>query len=73
MFLLYCLSFAALTFALKKIDVSVAYAIWSGLGTALIGAVGMVWFREPATVLKLICLGLIVMGVVGLNLNTAGH
>ena len=73
MFLLYGLSFSALTFVLKKIDVSVAYAIWSGLGTALIGTVGMVWFREPATALKLVSIGLIVMGVVGLNLGTTGH
>ena len=73
MFVLYGLSFTVLTFVLKKIDVSVAYAIWSGLGTALIGTVGMVWFREPATALKLISIGLIVMGVIGLNLGTTGH
>lgn len=49
----------------------VAYAIWSGVGTALIAAVGILWFKEPATALKLASLTLIVAGVVGLNLGGA--
>ena len=69
----YTLSFGMLTLALKKIDVSVAYAIWSGVGTALIASIGVLWFREPATAMKLISLGLIIMGVVGLNLSGGAH
>ena len=69
----YALSFGGLTLALKGIDVSVAYAIWSGLGTALIAAIGILWFREPATAMKMLSLGLIVAGVVGLNLSGAGR
>ncbi len=68
-FIFYGLSFAGLTLALKKIDVSVAYAIWAGLGTALITVIGLVYFKEPATLLKIISIGLIVIGVVGLNLD----
>ena len=67
----YTLSFGMLTLALKKIDVSVAYAIWSGVGTALIATIGVLWFKEPATAMKLISLGLIIIGVVGLNLSGA--
>lgn len=69
----YTLSLGMLTLALKKIDVSVAYAIWSGVGTALIATIGVLWFKEPATALKLISLGLIIIGVVGLNLSGGAH
>ncbi len=69
----YTLSFGMLTLALKKIDVSVAYAIWSGVGTALIASIGVLWFKEPATAMKLISLGLIIMGVAGLNLSGGAH
>jgi small multidrug resistance pump len=73
MFLCYGLSLSALTLALKKIDVSVAYAVWSGLGTALIASVGVLWFREPLNALKIISLLLIIMGVIGLNLGGGVH
>lgn len=68
----YGISFYLLSLTLKKIDVSVAYAIWSGLGTALVTVVGILWFKEPATVIKLISIGLIILGVIGLNLG-GGH
>lgn len=73
LFLFYGLSFGCLTLALKAIDVSVAYAIWSGLGTALIAGVGVVWFKEPVTALRLVSIGLIVIGVIGLNLGETSH
>jgi small multidrug resistance pump len=73
LFVFYTLSFVMLTLALKKTDVSVAYAVWSGVGTALIATIGVLWFKEPATALKLISLGLIIIGVVGLNLSGGGH
>lgn len=70
-FLFYGCAVAALTFALKRIDISVAYAIWSGLGTALIAAIGMAWFREPVTGIRLASIGLIIIGIIGLNLGGA--
>ena len=73
MFLLYGLSFTSLTFALKRIDLGVAYAIWSGVGTALIATIGAIWFQEPMTLLKVFFIGLIIAGVVGLNLSGGGH
>ena len=73
LFVFYTLSFGMLTLALKRIDVSVAYAVWSGVGTALIATIGVLWFKEPATALKLISLALIIAGVVGLNLSGGAH
>lgn len=71
LFVFYAASFVALTLALKKIDVSVAYAIWAGVGTALIAAIGILYFREAVTALKLVSILLIVVGVVGLNFSGA--
>ena len=73
LFVFYSLSFGMLTLALKRIDVSVAYAVWSGVGTALIATIGVLWFKEPITALKLISLALIIGGVVGLNLGGGTH
>lgn len=73
LFVFYTLSFGMLTLALKRLDVSIAYAVWSGVGTALIAAIGVLWFAEPATALKLISLALIIAGVVGLNLSGGAH
>jgi small multidrug resistance pump len=67
----YIASLALLTLALKKIELSIAYAIWAGVGTALIAIVGILYFKEPATAIKLLSLALIIAGVVGLNLSGA--
>jgi small multidrug resistance pump len=69
--LCYAASLGLLTLALRKIDIGTAYAIWSGLGTALIAVVGFVAFRDAVTVLKLVSLGLIIIGVAGLRLAGA--
>ena len=65
----YALSFVLLAYVLKSVDVGVAYAIWSGLGTALVAAVGVLFFGEAVTLARLLSLCLIVMGVVGLQLT----
>lgn len=70
-FVFYAASFVALTFALKRIDLGIAYAIWAGIGTALITVIGILWFREPATAMKLLSILLLIAGVVGLNLSGA--
>ena len=69
----YVVSFILLTFVLKRVDVSVAYAIWGGVGTALIATIGVLWFREPITLLKLCGLLAIIGGVVALNLSGGTH
>lgn len=72
-FVFYALSFLALTMALKKIDVSVAYTIWAGAGTALIALIGIAHFKEPLTLIKIVSIGLIIIGVAGLNINGIKH
>ena len=69
LFIFYGLSFALLTVVMKRINLSIAYAIWSGAGTALIATVGVVWFKEPVTAVKIVSLVLIIAGVVGLRLT----
>lgn len=69
-FVFYGFSFTASTFALKTIDVSIAYAIWMALGAVMIAIIGMVWFNEPLSVLKVVALLIIVSGVVLLNLSS---
>ncbi len=67
-FLFYGTSFYFLTLCLKRIDLGVAYAIWAGVGTALIAGIGIGFFHEDANMIKLISLSAIIAGVVGLNL-----
>ncbi len=69
MALFYILSLVMLTLTLKKIDVSIAYAIWSGLGTALIAGIGIMVFGESLTPLKIASIALIILGVIGLQLS----
>ena len=64
----YGISFWLLALVLRELSVGTTYAIWSAAGTALIAAVGMFAFGEPATALKVASLALIIIGVVGLNL-----
>jgi small multidrug resistance pump len=63
----YGLSFWMLALVLRDLPIGLTYAVWAAVGTALIAAIGIVAFGEPATTLKLLSLGLIVAGVVGLN------
>jgi len=72
-FVFYFLSFGLLTLTLKRLEVSLVYAIWSGMGTLLITVIGIVYFGEAATTLKLLSILLIIIGVVGLNLGGARH
>lgn len=69
-FVFYAGAFALLVIVLKSIDLSVAYAIWAGAGTALVAAVGIWGFGESAAPARLISLGLVIIGVVGLNLTS---
>ncbi|NOY99243.1 MAG: multidrug efflux SMR transporter [Chloroflexi bacterium] len=70
LFVFYGVSLALTNLALKRLDVSIVYAVWSGLGTALIAAIGFLWFDEPVTAVKIASLALIILGVVGLNITT---
>lgn len=69
---LYLLSLVFLALATRKLDVGIAYAIWAGLGAAIIAVGGVVIFREPMTALKVVSMLLVIAGVIGLNL-AGGH
>jgi small multidrug resistance pump len=71
LFVFYGLSFALMTVAVKRIDMSVSYAIWSGVGTALITLIGVMWFRESLTPVQIGSIVLIIAGVVGLRAGAA--
>jgi quaternary ammonium compound-resistance protein SugE len=62
------ISLALLGLALKTIPVGTGYAVWTGVGAAGTAILGIVLFAEPATALRLGCIGLIVAGIVGLKL-----
>lgn len=64
----YAAAFYLLSLTLKRMEVGVVYAIWSGAGTALMALIGYFLFDESLPPLKLASIGLIVLGVVGLNL-----
>jgi small multidrug resistance pump len=68
-FVFYSLSFGFLTLTLKRLEVSYVYAVWSGLGTLLIAIIGICFFHETVTVIKILSLFLIIAGIVGLKLG----
>lgn len=73
MFALYMISLFFLTLSMKELSLSAVYAIWSGLGTALISLVGILLFKESVSPIKLVSIGLIILGVIGLNFNGIEH
>ena len=64
----YAFSALAVILALKRLELSTAYAIWSGVGTALAAMIGIAYFREPLTLFKIGSLALVILGVLGLSL-----
>jgi len=71
MVILYIISFALMALALKRLEVGMTYAIWAGVGTALIAVIGVIYFKEPMSLIKAVSILLIIAGVVGLNLSGA--
>ena len=66
------LSFGLLAYALRTIPVGTGYAVWTGIGAAGTAVLGMVFLGESREVLRMVCIGLIVAGVVGLRLVSKG-
>lgn len=71
----YCVAFYFLTLVLRSIPIGVSYAIWSGLGIVLITLVGIFVYKEIPDTPALIGMGLIIAGVVVINLfsKTTAH
>ena len=66
MFAFYALAFTCNTMAIKTIDLSISYAVWSGVGTIATACIGIFFFKEAATALKMASISLILAGVFGL-------
>lgn len=69
-FVFYAISFSLNTLIMGRLGLSVVYAVWSGAGTVLTALIGYLYFKEPATALKLASAGLIVVGVFGLHASS---
>ncbi|QZY28486.1 DMT family transporter [Nocardioides coralli] len=67
----YAVSIWLLALVVRTLPVSVAYAVWSGLGTALVAVIGYLFLGEQLGWVKALSLALIVVGVVGLNIAGA--
>ncbi|MDR7247043.1 DMT family transporter [Priestia megaterium] len=65
----YICSLCFLTLTLKSLEVSIAYAIWSGMGIIVITLIGFMYFNESISLLKIIAIALIIIGVVTLNMT----
>lgn len=70
MVVLYLLSFLPMALALRGMDVGVAYAVWSAVGTSALAIIGMLLFRESVSVLKVVSIVVILVGVISLNLSS---
>ena len=62
------ISVVLLGIALKTLPVGTGYAVWTGIGTVGTAILGIILFNEPATAMRLVCIGLIVAGILGLKL-----
>lgn len=69
----YVVAFWMLSLALRTIDLGIAYAIWAGVGTAIVAAIGIVVFQEPNTVPKAVGILMIIGGVALLNVSGGTH
>jgi quaternary ammonium compound-resistance protein SugE len=61
-------SMGLLAFAMRTLPLGTSYAVWTGIGTVGTAILGIVLFREPATVLRITCIAMIVAGIVGLKI-----
>ena len=60
-------SFYLLSVALRHIPMGTAYAVWTGIGTIGTVVYGIIFFKEPADILRMVCILLIICGIVGLR------
>ncbi len=70
-FVFYGISFVLLALALKKLDLGIAYAVWAGAGTALIALIGVFFFSDSLSLLKVISLLLVIIGIIGLKMASS--
>jgi small multidrug resistance pump len=64
----YILALIGLSVSLKTIEVGIAYAVWAGVGTLVVALIGVLFFKESVSMLKIASIVLVIAGVIGLNL-----
>ena len=71
----YLMAFYFLSLTLRKIDLGIAYAIWSGAGIVLVTALGAVFYKQKPDMPAVVGILLIIMGVLVINLlsKNSGH
>ena len=69
---LLAVSMLLLGWAVRSLPIGTAYAIWTGIGAIGAAVAGLMLFGESANPIRLLCIGLIIAGVVGLKLSTPG-
>ncbi|CAI3947756.1 MULTISPECIES: DMT family transporter [Commensalibacter] len=69
----YGVSFYCLSMALREIPVGIAYAVWSGIGTVGICLLAWLIFKQNLSLISIVGIALIVVGVVIVNIGSAGH
>lgn len=65
------ISLVFLSLAIRTIPMGTAYALWTGVGASGIAIIGIVFYQEPATLLRVACIGLIICGMIGLKVASA--
>ena len=68
-FVFWAIGLTIFLFALKEFDLSFAFAIWAGLGIIGVSIIGILYFKEPYSIMKIISIFIIVIGVIMLNLS----
>ena len=64
------LSFWFMALAMKELPLGTAYAVWTGIGAVGVAIIGMILFGESRDLLRILCLGLIFSGIIGLKLTS---
>ena len=64
-------SFYFLAQATKTLPIGTAYAVWTGIGAAGTLILGIILFQEPVTTIRLLCISLILIGIIGLKVTAA--
>jgi len=67
MLLFYVLALLGLALALRTLEVGIAYAVWAGAGTLLIAILGVIFFKESMSTVKVLSMLLVIAGIIGLN------
>lgn len=67
------LSFYLLAVAMRDIPMGTAYAIWTGIGATGVAMIGILWFKEPASLARLGFIAMIVIGIIGLKWSSSNH